>query len=141
MTPLVPLVTVTVASSFTAFVLFVAEGASLSWPKSVNVKVAVTVATAVSISGFSEKFIFYGFLPEKKQAIAKVFDQLSKFNYTCVFFVSSKKVNKIIPEKKDIVIIIPAVPGTAMFVNFIYNAYKIKQIENNKEIIPRIIPR
>jgi 16S rRNA (cytidine1402-2'-O)-methyltransferase len=58
------------------------------------------VATAVSISGFSEKFIFYGFLPEKKQAIANVFSQISKFNDTCVFFISSKKVNKIIPELK-----------------------------------------
>jgi 16S rRNA (cytidine1402-2'-O)-methyltransferase len=58
------------------------------------------VATAVSISGFSEKFIFFGFLPEKKQAIANVFNQISKFNDTCVFFVSSKKVNKIIPELK-----------------------------------------
>jgi 16S rRNA (cytidine1402-2'-O)-methyltransferase len=58
------------------------------------------VATAVSISGFSEKFIFYGFLPEKTQAIANAFNQISKFNETCVFFVSSKKVNKIIPELK-----------------------------------------
>jgi len=58
------------------------------------------VATAVSISGFSEKFIFYGFLPEKKQAITNVFRQISKFDETCVFFVSSKKVNKIIPELK-----------------------------------------
>ena len=58
------------------------------------------VAAAVSISGFSEKFIFYGFLPEKTQAIANAFNQISKFNETCVFFVSSKKVNKIIPELK-----------------------------------------
>jgi 16S rRNA (cytidine1402-2'-O)-methyltransferase len=58
------------------------------------------VAAAVSISGFSEKFIFYGFLPEKKQAIANVFNQIAKFNDTCVFFISSKKVNKIIPELK-----------------------------------------
>src|SRR6056300_1766934 len=58
------------------------------------------VATAVSISGFSEKFIFYGFLPEKKQALINIFNQISKFNETCVFFVSSKKVNKIIPELK-----------------------------------------
>jgi len=58
------------------------------------------VATAVSISGFSEKFIFYGFLPEKKQAIANVFNKISKFDETCVFFVSPKKVNKIIPELK-----------------------------------------
>jgi len=58
------------------------------------------VATAVSISGFSEKFIFYGFLPEKKQALESVFNKMSKFNETCVFFVSPKKINKIIPELK-----------------------------------------
>jgi 16S rRNA (cytidine1402-2'-O)-methyltransferase len=58
------------------------------------------VVTAVSISGFSEKFIFYGFLPEKKQMLMNVFNKISKFEETCVFFVSSKKVNKIIPELK-----------------------------------------
>ena len=58
------------------------------------------VATAVSISGFSEKFIFYGFLPEKKQALVNIFEKISKFDETCVFFISSKKVNKIIPELK-----------------------------------------
>ena len=58
------------------------------------------VSSAISISGFSEKFIFYGFLPEKKQAIANVFNKISKFDETCVFFVSPKKVNKIIPELK-----------------------------------------
>jgi 16S rRNA (cytidine1402-2'-O)-methyltransferase len=58
------------------------------------------VATAVSISGFSEKFIFHGFLPEKKQALVSVFNKISKFDETCVFFVSSKKVNRIIPELK-----------------------------------------
>ena len=58
------------------------------------------VTTAVSISGFSEKFIFYGFLPEKKQALINVFNKISKFDETCVFFVSTKKINKIIPDLK-----------------------------------------
>ena len=58
------------------------------------------VTSAVSISGFSEKFIFCGFLPEKKQAILNVFNQISKFDGSCVFFVSAKKVNKIIPVLK-----------------------------------------
>ena len=58
------------------------------------------VAVAVSMSGFSEKFIFYGFLPEKKQAIMNVFKKASKFEESCVFFISPKKVNKIIPELK-----------------------------------------
>ena len=59
------------------------------------------VATAVSISGFSDQFFFYGFLPEKKQQIANEFKRLSEFNSTLVFFVSPKKVNKIIPQIKE----------------------------------------
>ena len=58
------------------------------------------VATAVSISGFSEKFIFLGFLPEKKKPLLNIFDKISKFDETCVFFISAKKVNKIIPDLK-----------------------------------------
>jgi len=58
------------------------------------------VAAAVSISGFSEKFIFYGFLPEKKQLLTNVFNKISNSGETFVFFISSKKINKIIPELK-----------------------------------------
>ena len=49
-------------------------------------------------------------------------------------------VRRIIPEKKDIMIMIPAVPGTAMFVNFMYNAKKINIIENIIENKPNMIP-
>ena len=59
------------------------------------------VTTAVSISGFSEKFFFYGFFPEKKQALINELKKLSEFNNTLVFFVSSKKINKIIPHIKN----------------------------------------
>ena len=59
------------------------------------------VTTAVSISGFSEKFFFYGFFPEKKQALTNELKKLSEFNNTLVFFVSSKKINKIIPHLKN----------------------------------------
>ena len=59
-----------------------------------------SVVTAVSISGFSEKFIFLGFLPEKKKALLNLLDKISKFDETCVFFISAKKVNKIIPDLK-----------------------------------------
>jgi len=59
------------------------------------------VATAVSISGFSEKFFFYGFLPDKKQNLLNELKKLSKFDNTIVFFVSPKKINKIIPDIKN----------------------------------------
>ena len=58
------------------------------------------VSTAVSVSGFSEKFFFYGFFPDKKQTLKNDLKKLSELNYTLVFFVSPKKINKIIPELK-----------------------------------------
>ena len=59
------------------------------------------VATAVSISGFSDKFLFCGFFPEKKSQLNSELKKLSEFNNTLVFFVSPKKINKIIPEIKN----------------------------------------
>ena len=58
------------------------------------------VATAISISGFSHQFYFNGFLPEKKKQLTSEFKRLSKFGSSLVFFVSPKKINKIIPEIK-----------------------------------------
>ena len=58
------------------------------------------VATAMSISGFSDQFFFYGFLPDKKQQIINELKKLSGFSSTIIFFVSPKKINKIIPEIK-----------------------------------------
>ena len=58
------------------------------------------VVTAVSISGFSDKFFFYGFFPEKKKNLLNDLKYLSTLNSTLVFFVSPKKINKIIPELK-----------------------------------------
>ena len=54
------------------------------------------VTTAVSVSGFNEKYLFYGFFPEKEKKIQEVLENLSKLNFCLVFFVSPKKINKII---------------------------------------------
>jgi len=59
------------------------------------------VATAISISGFSDQFLFYGFFPEKKSVLMSELKKLSEFNYSLVFFSSPKKINKIIPEIKN----------------------------------------
>ena len=59
-----------------------------------------SVLSAVSVSGFSEKFFFYGFFPEKKKVITKDLNDLSKLNSSIVFFISPKKINKIIPLLK-----------------------------------------
>ena len=59
------------------------------------------VTTAVSISGFNDKYLFCGFLPEKEKAIKEELDRLSNLNFCLVFFVSPKKINKIIPHIKN----------------------------------------
>ena len=59
------------------------------------------VSAAVSISGFSDKFLFCGFFPDKKSQLFHELKKFSKFENSLVFFVSPKKINKIIPEIKN----------------------------------------
>ena len=59
-----------------------------------------SVTAAMSISGFSEKFFFYGFFPEKKKILEEDLKNLSGLDACLVFFISSKKINKIIPFLK-----------------------------------------
>ena len=59
------------------------------------------VTSAVSISGFSDKYYFYGFFPEKSKNLSKDFKILSNLDCSIVFFIPSKKINKsIISIKK-----------------------------------------
>ena len=59
-----------------------------------------SVSTAVSISGFSEKFLFYGFFPEKNKILIEDLKNLANLSCSIVFFVSPKKINRIIPLLK-----------------------------------------
>ena len=59
------------------------------------------VSAAVSISGFSEKYFFYGFFPSKLKDIKNDLKFLSKMDSCIVFFISSKKINKAIPFLKN----------------------------------------
>ena len=59
------------------------------------------VTTAISVSGFSEKYLFLGFFPEKEKLIRKNLSALTDLNYSLVFFISPKKINKIIPYLKE----------------------------------------
>ncbi len=61
---------------------------------------ASAVSTAVSISGFNEKYFFYGFFPEKKNKIKEDFEKLTSINSSIVFFISPRKFNKSIKNIK-----------------------------------------
>ena len=62
---------------------------------------ASAITSAISVSGFSEKFFFYGFFPEKLKTIEEDMKLLSNIDSSLVFFISAKKFNKIVPVIKN----------------------------------------
>ena len=60
-----------------------------------------SVSAAVSVSGFSDQYYFYGFFPEKKSEIKEKFEKISNLNSSIVFFISAKKINKSINIIKE----------------------------------------
>ena len=51
------------------------------------------VTAAVSVSGFCDKYLFYGFLTKKENELNNVLKKLCDLNYTIVFFVPASKIN------------------------------------------------
>ena len=58
------------------------------------------VTSAVSVSGFDQKYYFYGFFPEKEKNIKNDLEDLSNIDSSIVFFISPNKINKIIVHLK-----------------------------------------
>ena len=52
-----------------------------------------SVTAALSVSGFKDQFLFYGFLPKTENELEKVLTNLSENKYSQIFFLSSKKIN------------------------------------------------
>ncbi len=60
------------------------------------------VTSTLSISSFSDKFIFLGFLPEKIGEIKKLFKNIVHLEFSIIFFISPKKIKKITPILEDL---------------------------------------
>ena len=54
---------------------------------------ASSITTAMSISGFDNKFIFYGFLPKTEKELEKELSKLKNLEYSLVFFITGIKIN------------------------------------------------
>ena len=52
-----------------------------------------SITSALSVSGFSDKFLFYGFLPKTENQLEKVLSSISKNIFTQIFFIQSNKLN------------------------------------------------
>jgi len=51
------------------------------------------ITAAVSISGFNDRFFFYGFLPKTENNLIKTMNSLKNIDYSLVFFVPGIKIN------------------------------------------------
>jgi 16S rRNA (cytidine1402-2'-O)-methyltransferase len=54
---------------------------------------ASSITAAVSVSGFEDQFIFYGFLPKTENELDKSLSKLNEINYSLVFFISGVKID------------------------------------------------
>ncbi len=54
---------------------------------------ASSVTASISVSGFEDKFIFYGFLPKKEKELKKVLLNLKDLNFSIIFFIPGIKIN------------------------------------------------
>ena len=73
-----------------------------------------SITSALSVSGFKDQFLFYGFLPKTENELKKVLTLLSESEFTQVFFIPSKKIN--------------------FYINFIKEFYSGRKILIAKEI-------
>ena len=60
-----------------------------------------SITTALSVSGFSDQFLFLGFLPKKESEINKILTSLKNISYSLVFFVPGKKINNYLSKFKE----------------------------------------
>ena len=59
------------------------------------------VTSAISVSGFTNQYLFYGFLTKKENELDKALKNLCNLNYSIVFFIPASKINFYISKFKN----------------------------------------
>ena len=92
------------------------------------------VTSAFSVSGFSDQYLFYGFLTKKENKLESVLKNLSNLDYSIVFFIPASKINFYISKFKKYFFgrkIVIAKEMTKIHEKFIRG--KVESIENLTE--------
>jgi len=61
---------------------------------------ATAITSAVSVSGFSDQYLFYGFLTKKESQIEDILKKMTNLDYSIVFFIPALKINFYISKFK-----------------------------------------
>ncbi len=59
-----------------------------------------SITASVSVSGFSDRFLFYGFLPKKEKELEKMLSSLSEIVFSLIFFIPSIRINFYLKKMK-----------------------------------------
>ncbi len=51
------------------------------------------ITSAMSVSGFNQEFLFFGFLPKTENDLNNALEKLKNFDFSIIFFLPSKKIN------------------------------------------------
>ena len=92
------------------------------------------VTSALSVSGFSDQYLFYGFLTKKENKLENILKNLSKLNYSIIFFIPALKINFYLSKFKKYFLgrkIVVAKEMTKIYEEFIRD--KVDEIENLKD--------
>ena len=92
------------------------------------------VTSAFSVSGFSDQYLFYGFLTKEKNKLESVLKNLSNLDYSIIFFIPASKINFYISKFKKYFFgrkIVIAKEMTKIHEEFIRG--KVESIENLTE--------
>ncbi len=54
---------------------------------------ASAITASMSVAGFDDRFIFYGFLPKKEKELEKAISDLKEENFSIIFFVPAIRIN------------------------------------------------
>ena len=52
-----------------------------------------SITTSMSISGFKDQFLFWGFLPKTDKQLDKILSSLTSLNFSMIFFIPALKIN------------------------------------------------
>ena len=60
-----------------------------------------SITAAMSVSGFKDQFLFFGFLPKKEKELEKILSSLSQLSFSQVFFIPAIKINFYLKKFKN----------------------------------------
>jgi len=92
------------------------------------------VTSALSVSGFSDQYLFYGFLTKEENKLESILKNLSNLDYSIIFFIPASKINFYISKFKKYFFgrkIVIAKEMTKIHEKFIRG--KVESIENFTE--------